>query len=76
MEKNHKKLVKRITVDELAAMMERGFEKLPTRDQVVELVREIRTEVKNDIKDLVHRDEFEKLKTRVGRVETVMNIPK
>jgi len=67
------KLVKNITIDELAQMVQEGFAKTASKEQVDRIEKDIK-EIKYDLKETTKRTD--KLEMQVDYVENVLAIKK
>ena len=63
------KLVKNITINELAAMVKGGFDGV---DRKFERVEKDLTFIKGQLADVVHQSEFDKSEGRVEYLETIL----
>ncbi len=66
------KLVKNITIDELAQMVQEGFAKTASKEQIDKIEKDI-VEIKHDLKETVKRTD--KLEMRVDYVENILDLP-
>lgn len=74
---------KDITISDLAIMVQKGFEKTATVEQLEKLENEF-TIMQNEMKIIrkhqimhtIYRDEFEKLETRVRELESMLDFKK
>jgi len=66
------KLVKNITIDELAEMVKKGFENTASKDQLHKIEKDI-SEIKYDLKENIRQTN--KLEMRMDYVENVLDIP-
>lgn len=68
------KLIKNITIDELAKMVKDGFDNAATKEQFEDVKRDL-TFIKGQLADVVHQSEFDKLEGRVEYLENMLNLP-
>jgi len=72
------KLVKNITIDRLAEMVQTGFSditgKMATKQQFEDVKKDL-TIIKGQLADVVHQSDFNKLESRVEYLENILNLP-
>ncbi|MEK7664295.1 MAG: hypothetical protein AAB340_02575 [Patescibacteria group bacterium] len=63
---------KNITIENLAKMIQKGFENTVTKEQFSVLENEVKVIRKHQIAHTIYRDEFEKLEERVKEIENML----
>lgn len=67
---------KRITIDNLAVMVQKGFsEQSETLNKRFDKIEKDLTIIKGQLVDVVHRSDFDKLENRVEYLENILNLP-
>ena len=68
------KLVKNITIDQLAEMVQKGFANTASKQQFEDVKKDL-TIIKGQLADVVHQSDFNKLEMRVEYLENILNLP-
>jgi len=68
------KLIKKITIDQLAEMVQKGFEKTASKEQFDKIEKNL-TYIKGQLADVVHQSEFDRLEGRVEYLENILKVP-
>ena len=66
------KLIKNITIDQLAEMVQTGF---TGQDRKLDKIEKDLTIIKGQLADVVHQSEFNSLESRVEYLENILNVP-
>ena len=66
---------KNITIDELAAMVKKGFDKTASKEQLDKVEKDLAI-IKSQLAGVVYKPDFDKLEMRVEYLENVLALKK